>query len=509
MAITFVASTVAQLDTATNSIAVPTPTGVTSGDVLLVSIGAESSFTISAPAGWALTVGPTVMGTQARRLWTFHRVAGASEPASYTFPFADNMRVGASCRAWRGVSNSSPIEASAQLTGSFADGYVDTASVTASVGAEVESIGAFASRVGPDISIPAGTTSRAIQGGPAVPVEISHRVVSQTRTVSGATPVHRFTGSGEPASHTVALRVGNTAPSAPTNLSPAGATIDRAVTNRFSWTFNDPDAGDSQSKYDLDYRVAGGTTWTTVTGTTPNQFHDFAGGTFAAGNWEWRVRTYDALGVVGPYSAVVTFTAADKPPAPTISDPINGQTIAAENYTVVWSTPTQTAYQLRRIADNAGAPNASIVYFDTGTVEQATIRSRAVTFETNNRFEHVQVRIRNNGLWSDWASVRVQISYTPPATPTATIAHTGGGAALMITATHPTPGTGQPTVTHHDIHRRAVGDPGDGIRIAANITPTGAHTDWTTGHRQQVAYRIRAYGSNGTSTYSAWQETIT
>ena len=47
----------------------------------------------------------------------------------------------------------------------------------------------------------------------------------------------------------------NEPPHAPTLLAPAdGATIDRNITQRFSWQFNDPDAGDTQSAYEIRYR---------------------------------------------------------------------------------------------------------------------------------------------------------------------------------------------------------------------------------------------------------------
>ena len=99
----------------------------------------------------------------------------------------------------------------------------------------------------------------------------------------------------------------NTAPNAPTGLSPDGATINKNITQRFSWTFDDPDAGDAQSAYDLRYREVGDVTWIDVSGGA-TEFHDFAGGTFTAGDWEWQVRTTDNGGEVGPYSAVEAYT---------------------------------------------------------------------------------------------------------------------------------------------------------------------------------------------------------
>lgn len=206
----------------------------------------------------------------------------------------------------------------------------------------------------------------------------------------------------------------NVAPNAPTLTGPTNnAVVDRALTQRFSWTFSDPDSGDSQSKFDLQYRIGAGA-WTTVSGTTPNNFYDFAPSSLAAGTYEWQVRTYDAQGVVGPWSASSFVTLANAPAAPAITAPVNGATIGAQTGTIAWSAPAQTSYQVRKVADNAGNPDTNTIYYDTGEVVSATARDAALDFPVNNRYEHEQVRIKYGGLWSSWSSVRVQIAYTPP-----------------------------------------------------------------------------------------------
>ena len=252
------------------------------------------------------------------------------------------------------------------------------------------------------------------------------------------------------------------------------------------------------------YRLTGAATWTTITGTTPNSFYDFAPATLAAGDYEWQVSTTDALGYVGPYSGSSFYAAADVPSPPTITAPINGSTVSAETATVAWSTPNQDAYEVRRVADNAGAADTGTVYFTTGVVESTAARSIAVAFPTNDRYEHVQVRVRDAGLWSPWSSVRVLVSYTPPAVPTLVVTGNTPTGAITIQATHPTPGAGVPTVTSIDIHRRLASDTSDGIRIAAGLAPSTAFADWAVASGVAYAYRVRALGSNGTSSWSAW-----
>ena len=45
---------------------------------------------------------------------------------------------------------------------------------------------------------------------------------------------------------------------------------------------------------------------------------------------------------------------AASPAGPSITDPVNGQTISASSYGVVWASADQDAYELRTVADLAG-----------------------------------------------------------------------------------------------------------------------------------------------------------
>lgn len=224
----------------------------------------------------------------------------------------------------------------------------------------------------------------------------------------------------------------NAAPNAPILTAPPDAsTIDRNITQRFDWDFSDDDAGDSQSAYNVRYRLVGAATWTeTGWQASPNTYHDYAAGTFAVGDYEWQAATKDAAGAAGPFSASWFFNARNAPSIPSITAPVNNATVSARE-TVTWSAPDQDSYQLRRVADNAGAADTATVYEDTGEVV-STARSRAVEFAVNNRYEHVQIRVKFDGLWSAWASIRVHVSYTPPATPTLTLTADDAAGALSI-----------------------------------------------------------------------------
>lgn len=371
-----------------------------------------------------------------------------------------------------------------------------------------------------------GTASRVVQYNPAsdtyldlgpLPANVGESALGVTGDgyIYSAGGITNNGGSLTAAVYSAPL---NHAPNAPTLTSPAtGATIDRVITQRFAWTFSDPDTGDSQSAFDLQYRIVGGPTWTTVSGTTPNQFYDFAAATFAAGNYEWQVRTYDSAGSVGPWSSSSFFTAASAPPAPTITAPVNGSTVV-QNTAVTWSTPNQSDYQVRRVADNAGAADTSTVYSDTGDVVDGITRSLPLVFDTNNRWEHIQVRIKNAGLWSTWADARVQVSYTLPTVATFTMTPDPTTATRTLTITNPAPGGGVPATAYNDVYCRTAASStvldtyrpysATGTRIGTALATNTTWVDRTpAGDPVVYEYRVVSVATNQTTSDSGWQAT--
>ncbi|GAB3248876.1 DUF6701 domain-containing protein [Chitinimonas naiadis] len=111
-AITEIAATTAISSNATAlAIAVPVPAGTVSGDVLIAQIAAsKASETITAPAGWtAIRSNSQTLLSAGMTQAIFYRVAGASEPASYSFSLSSATWVAGSMITFRGVDNSSPI----------------------------------------------------------------------------------------------------------------------------------------------------------------------------------------------------------------------------------------------------------------------------------------------------------------------------------------------------------------------------------------------------------------
>lgn len=297
----------------------------------------------------------------------------------------------------------------------------------------------------------------------------------------------------------------NYPPNAPTLTSMAdGGTINRGITQRASHLFSDPVPSDSQSKFDLRYRLVGAPSWTTVTQTTPNQFYDFPAGSFAAGDYERQVRTYDSVGVVGPYSSSGFFTAVDAPAGPTITDPVNAETIILVTNAFTWSAPDQDAYQVRKVADDTltpGTPDTSTVYYDSGEVIDTTTRTVQLDFPVNGRTEHLQVRVKFADLWSEWATIVVDVDYSPPPTPTVDLSTDLATGSLLVTITNPAPVGEDPAASYNDVY---VDDGNGEERRATAVPPNTSWRYWlpVSGRDYSTAIRVVAVAASGATASS-------
>jgi hypothetical protein len=251
----------------------------------------------------------------------------------------------------------------------------------------------------------------------------------------------------------------NATPLAPTNLVPTGGTIkDRAQVIRFSWQYNDS-PGDTQSKFDLQYRLQGAGTWTTVTQTTPNQFYDMPANTLAAGSYEWQVRTYDSGAVVGPYSSISAFNAATKTPTPTITAPANGATIATASQTATWSSVAQVQYELKLL----DATGVTTLWTDTQTNGNT---SKTITHTlANNTTYQLSLRVMDaGGLWSDADINTFNVSFTAPGIPTISLVKDDVRGTVTATVQNPYPAGTVPALANNEIYRRE--NAGAWVRIA-------------------------------------------
>lgn len=500
-------------------VTVSKPTGTVDGHWMLALVANnQSGSTITAPAGWTqLYQGTTTAGANNARVAVFRKKA-ASEGANYTFTSDTLGTNSAAILTYSGVHPTDSF-VFGTVTSAASGNPIRAVSLT-TVADESAVVSLFVSQLlSGSWGVPSGTTSRAALENSGGNYSMALLAVDATQALAGASPER---DTGESVFNTgwfgvqVALRRANDPPNAPTLLTPVGGTIlDLAITQRFDWDFSDPNVGDTQSEYDLRYKIVGAGSWTTVSGATPNTFHDFAPSTFTAGDYEWQVATRDALGEPVAdgdltWSSSGFFTAAAAAGAPTITAPTSGGTVATPTFDVEWSAASQTHYQVRTVADAAGTANTAVVYTDSGEVASSSLRLHNVAFATNSRYEHIQVRIKVSGLWSAWASIRVQVSYTQPMTPTLVVTAVdtlgiGGTDSFLLTVTHPTPSGGAPTVASQNVWVTEYDLSGAVVRherVAHTQTP-GNYTYRSPASGRDHSFEIEAVGDNGTTALSA------
>lgn len=497
---------------------------VPAGNLLVAAVGARTARTVMSltkPAGETASWTKITTNSQAAascELWAIKTTVAwasgtvvtatlSSSTSRQAFLLAEFSGVDAVIRGTAGAGDSTTSATSATSGPEVTAGDLV-------LGAGSQAAGGFFDRIRVDADTLAGTWTETDRSGArtgfgdslGLDITLQHKIVTaggaQTFNVQGYSDQTSQNTTNRPVGATVVgLRPSNVAPNAPSLIKPVGSTVvNRGAAIRCQWTFSDPNPGDVQSAYELRYRLTGAASWTTVGASVFFTIHDLPAGTLAAGDYEWQVKTADALGVWGPWSPSGFFTADDPPPGPTITAPVDGATVD-QTETVTWSTPDQDVYELRRVADNAGVPDETTVYWTSGEVAETSTRSRQVTFETNTRAEHVQLRVKHDGLWSTWATIAVTVSYTAPPVPSFTVSADTATGSLLIQVTNPASTGEEPDTAYNDVY---VDDGAGEVRRAAGVAPGGSWRNWTpvSGRDYSAAVRVVAVGDNGITSSS-------
>lgn len=280
----------------------------------------------------------------------------------------------------------------------------------------------------------------------------------------------------------------NTAPTAPTLTGEDVADSDEVV--RRTWTFNDPDEGDAQTKYQYQWKLSTSDDWDYDSGIVISNanYIDLVAETLSTGTITERVRTFDVAEEAGEW-AEGDFLASTKPDAPVIATPFEGDTIDTSTITLEWEDSAE--YQISVFNDDDGDPGTTVLYTSTGT-------GASETFDTpgNGRYMHLGVRVKNDyDLYSDYSYVRVYVNYDVPNTPNITLDEDDHFITVSLTNL-------AGTIDYCDIYRRE-GSTGDGIRVATEVDGT-TFIDWTVASGVEYEYKVEAVDDNAARAVSGW-----
>ena len=143
-----------------SSVVISLPDGVEAGDCLLAQIiifDPNASNVPTPPSGWSLIRHDSISGGYRLTAWLYYKIAGSSEPATYSWNIASQWAAGA-MGAWRGTS-SPPIDSSSGATGSGKG--VAAPSLTPSFAGELQIYFYSAQAdLGPSITVPSTMTER-------------------------------------------------------------------------------------------------------------------------------------------------------------------------------------------------------------------------------------------------------------------------------------------------------------------------------------------------------------
>ena len=187
-------SSAVQNASGSSTLVMPVPSGVVAGDVLITSVHADgsSSTAFTPPSGWTSIYNGTENFGYSQVYW---RVAGSSEPASYTWTLGATRKAVGQMGAYLGVDTAAPVETSA--TGGGTSGTTATApTITTTFANSLVVMGMSAYPAGSfTITPPTGTTARPqtfTTGGGSV---LGTQSVDYTRATAGATGTKAFTYS--------------------------------------------------------------------------------------------------------------------------------------------------------------------------------------------------------------------------------------------------------------------------------------------------------------------------
>jgi hypothetical protein len=254
-AISFVAaSNAASNGGGTTSLSITKPAGVASGDVMLATVAAMGTGALTAPSGWA-AVQDTTLSTTMRQI-TYYRVAGGSEPTSYSWELGSKRQASGGISDYRGVNATAPIDASASTTGASGNATISSVTTSAANDMVMGAVGvATATSVTPDASM----TERYDVASPSTTTEAADFTQATAGATAAKTAVPAISTSGW-ISQTVALR----------SAAAAALSVSTTAAPTFS---NNLNSGDQTQTYivpltAIDTRTTGSVGWNlTITST--------------------------------------------------------------------------------------------------------------------------------------------------------------------------------------------------------------------------------------------------
>ena len=279
----------------------------------------------------------------------------------------------------------------------------------------------------------------------------------------------------------VGLVVGAVGTALAPTVTPSAYALNLATTALAVAVQHNPRDSSAQTAGNLRYRVAGGSTWTTVSLGTSESYTVAAGTLANSSDYELQAQTAGMNGTLGPWSDSAVVAGATNP-AITLTAPAVGATIATGTVTATWtyadgSGRPQAGYRVQLLV--GGAQVDGIEGGGTATSWTSGALTNATTYTINAQVQN------SAGLWSTVASRTFNTVFPQPPAPAVTGAFNQDTGAATLTITNPAPGGGQVAAVSNRVYR-------DGVLIASGLAVSTPYTDPVPALGANPSYRVEA-----------------
>jgi len=374
----FRASASANNGSGSTSLTVNAPSGTQSGDVMVAHIVVQTSGnSIAAPSGWHMIKRQDTSSNIATA--TYYKVAGSSEPTSYTWNFGTSGEASGGIASYSGVDTTNPIDANdAQYNNGTTN--LDNAGLTTTVNNDMLVYAAGIVNPSTSVTQPTGFTQQwkanSSTATSSVLAQEAYPTAGTTGTIHGT-----LGGNYSSATQLLALRPAGIYASTPSGISLRSSSADNNGTGSTSLTMNNPSK--TQSGDVLVAHVVVQTAGNSIAG--PSGWHiikrqdtssSLATATYykVAGSSEPSTYTWNfgtsgqASGTIGDYAGVNTTTPID-----TSNTQYNNGVSTVDNAGVT------TAYANDMLVEAVGIIRAASVQAPAGLTEGSFSASNAQT----------------------------------------------------------------------------------------------------------------------------------
>lgn len=282
----------------------------------------------------------------------------------------------------------------------------------------------------------------------------------------------------------------NLPPNAPV-LTPSD-NFDASEDKTLLWTFSDPNTGDSQLSYQIQIRAVGAGSDTVDSGKTLSgtSSHLLAGASLSNGeDWQWRVKTWDALDVEGEWSEYSFFSTLAGGTV-TIIDPVadNPDDQNVSSYTVEWSVSgaSQEEYRVQMFVNST---DEELYDSDWQISTDTTHLIPNIPSDVEVRF---QVRVREDMVESSAGTRLYTTSYLTPPVPVVTVS--AGVGYIEVSVSNPEPEGDVVQAIRNDIYRRRSSDVSGDYVLVGSADIDGSFRDYTVRSGVSYSYIVRGVG---------------